>query len=156
MAVPAHLAAFWAAFRQAAGAVDDARFYEAFHFGDGEQLADELAALVLSGVKRATAAALWVYESAGQRLPRPGDLSIVTDGSGEPLCVIETQSVETVAFQDVGAAFAAAEGEGDASLACWREGHRRYFSRECAAAGRLFSEDMPVVCERFKMVYARA
>lgn len=153
MPVPAHLAAFWSAFAKTAGGVDEARFYEAFFFGDSQALADDLAPLVLRGTKRATAASLWSFEAEGKRLPRPGDLSIVTSWSGEPLCVIETRAVDVMPFKQVGAEFAATEGEGDGSLAYWQEAHRAYFSRECARAGRSFSEDMPVACERFEVVY---
>ena len=38
--------AFWADFLAMAGGDALARFYESFHFGDSEMLADELAALV--------------------------------------------------------------------------------------------------------------
>ena len=48
---------------------------------------------------------------------------------------------------------AAAEAEGDGSLASWREGHRRYFTRECEQWGLVFSEHMPVLCERFEVVH---
>ncbi len=153
MPVPAHLSAFWGAFAKATVGADEERFYEAFFFGDSEAMATELAELVLQGTKRATAGALWSYEDEGQRLPRPGDLSIVTDWSGSPLCVIQTQSVEVVPFREVTAEFAATEGEGDGSLAFWQRAHQEFFSRECAAASREFTESMLVVCERFAMVY---
>jgi uncharacterized protein YhfF len=156
MSVPAHLSAFWREFAKATGGADEERFYEAFFFGDSEDMATELAELVLQGTKRATAGALWSYEAEGQRLPQPGDLSIVTDWSGQPLCVIQTQSVEVVAFREVTAEFAATEGEGDGSLAFWQQAHREFFSRECATLGREFSESMPVVCERFAVVYRTA
>lgn len=156
MPIPAHLSAFWAEFAKATGGADEERFYEAFLFGDSEDMANELAELVLQGTKRATAAALWAYEAEGQRLPQPGDLSIVTDWSGKPLCVIETQSLEVVPFRQVTAEFAATEGEGDGSLAFWQRAHREFFSRECAAAGREFTESMQVVCERFAVRYRPA
>lgn len=153
MPIAPALLPFWQAFAAATGKADVARFYEAFAFGDSEALADELASLVLAGAKRATAGAIWSYEADGQRLPAPGDLSIVTNWAGEPLCVIETTRVDLVPFNQVSAEFAAAEGEGDASLASWREGHRAYFTRECVASGRVFSEDMLVSCERFEVVF---
>lgn len=151
MAHPDPIASFWRAFAEATGGADEARFRGAFAFGDGAAMADELAALVLQGTKRATAGALWAFEAEGEALPRPGDLSIVTDGSGTPRCVIETLSVEVVPFRDVTAAFAHTEGEGDRSLAYWRRVHRAFFTRECAAVGRAFDEAMPVVCERFEV-----
>lgn len=153
MPVPPTLASFWNDFAGSAGGADEDRFYDAFCFGDGEEFAGELAELVLRGTKRATAGSVWSVEAEAKRLPQPGDLSIVTDWSGQPLCVIETQSVNVVPFRDVTAEFAAAEGEGDGSLSYWREAHRRYFTRECASAGREFSEEMLVACECFEVVY---
>jgi len=100
--------AFWADFLAMAGGDASARFYESFHFGDSEMLADELAALVLVGAKRATASLLWPFEVDGKPLPKPGDLSIVERWSGEPICVIETSAVAIVPFDEVGPEFAAA------------------------------------------------
>lgn len=153
MGIPPELRAFWDEFIEATGVADEARFYEAFAFGDSEALADELAALVLAGVKRATAGSVWSYAEEGRRLPEPGDLSIVTDWAGRPLCVIETRSVEVLPFDQVGEVFAATEGEGDASLDYWRAAHRAYFTRECERAGRSFDESMLVACECFEVVY---
>jgi len=156
MAVPQHLQPFWQLFAVITEGPVDMRFYDAFYFGDSEALANELAGLVLAGKKRATAGSVWSAEAEGKRLPQPGDLSIVTNWYGQPLCVIETESVIVVPFNEVQEDFAAAEGEGDGSLAFWREEHRRYFSCECMAAGREFSESMLVACERFKVLYSVA
>jgi uncharacterized protein YhfF len=153
MSIPATITDFWERFNAATGGVDSARFYEAFHFCDTEELANSLAELVLAGTKRATAGSLWAYEHEGQRAPQPGDLSVVTNWAGSPLCVIETMRVDIVPFKEVTAEFAATEGEGDGSLEYWRDEHARYFSRECARIGRVFSEDMLVACERFKVVF---
>lgn len=153
MPVPAHLREYWQAFASAVGGVDDTRFFEAFIFGDSPALADELSALVLRGIKRATAASVWSFEAEGKPLPRPGDLSVMLDGAGQPVGVIETLTVEVMPFRDVTAAFAAVEGEGDGSLAYWRDAHRAYFTREAEAAGRVFTEDMPVACECFALRY---
>lgn len=153
--IPEALQDYWQAFAVAVGGVDEARFYEACIFGDSEALADELAALVLRGIKRGTASSVWSVEAQGKPLPKPGDLSVMLDGAGRPQGVIETRSIEVMAFKDVTAAFAAVEGEGDGSLAYWQEAHRAYFTREAEAVGRVFTEDMPVCCECFDLVYPR-
>jgi len=155
-AIAPAIAGFWARFKVTRPAVDDARFYEAFYFGDHEELADSLASLVLAGRKRATAALLWAFEVEGKPLPRPGDLSVVTTWSGQPLCVIETLAVDVVPFDDVTAEFATTEGEGDGSLAYWRRAHTEFFARECVRICRVPDGSMPVVCERFVVVYAPA
>lgn len=153
MEVPEHVKAFWSTFLAETGRARDTALYDVFHFDDNEESADALVALVLEGRKRATASLLWHYEARGKRLPRPGDLSIVTDWRGAPRCVIETTAVEVRGFDEVDAGFAAAEGEGDLSLAYWRDVHWAFFGRLCAALGREGSPDMPVVCERFRVVF---
>jgi uncharacterized protein YhfF len=153
MALPPAIAEFWDAYAKSVGGVDETRFYEAFFFADSEESANSLAELVLSGTKRATASSLWSYEAEGKRPPAPGDLSVVTDWAGVPRCIIETVAVDIVPFNHVTAEFAATEGEGDGSLEYWREAHRQFFARECAAHGRRFTEDMLVACERFIVVF---
>jgi uncharacterized protein YhfF len=153
MDIPSGIAEFWSNYCAAVGGVDESRFYEAFSFGDSEELANRLAKLVLAGTKRATAATVWSFEAAGKRLPQPGDLSVVTRWDGTPLCVIETSQVDVVPFDEVSDEFAAVEGEGDGSLAYWRRAHAACFSREGARCGREFSESMLISCERFEVVY---
>jgi uncharacterized protein YhfF len=41
----------------------------------------------------------------------------------------------------------------DRSLAYWRNAHWHYFSGRCRALGKALSMDMPVICERFKVVF---
>jgi uncharacterized protein YhfF len=153
MSIPDRYQPFWQEFARSRGGDPTPRFLEAFHFDDNEPSANELAGLVLSGQKRAGAALLWAHEVESKPLPQPGDLSIVTNFTGHPLCVIETQRVDIVPFNEVSAEFAATEGEGDGSLAYWRRVHEAYFGRECRRIGRQPTQDMPVVCEHFKVVY---
>jgi uncharacterized protein YhfF len=154
MNIPANLLDFWKAFAATQTADPTPRFLEAFHFDDNEPSANELAALVLAGTKQATAGLLWSHEVEQKPLAKVGDFSIVTDFAGSPVCVIETQLVQIVPFEDVTEAFAAIEGEGDGSLAYWRQAHEAFFGRECQRIGRTPDPRMPVVCEQFKVVFA--
>ncbi|EGQ7835515.1 ASCH domain-containing protein [Vibrio vulnificus] len=56
-------------------------------------------------------------------------------------------------YSEVTPEFAALEGEGDKTLAWWREAHWNFFSRECVELGISQSEDMLLVLEQFKVVY---
>lgn len=125
-------------------------------FGDHPALMDELAELVILGKKRATAGLEQSFFVEGAPLPAPGLLTILLNGSGTPKAVIETVSVERIPFLEVPAEFAAAEGEGDGSLANWRDSHRRFFVRESQRLGFVFREDMIVVCERFRVIWPLA
>jgi uncharacterized protein YhfF len=118
------------------------RDLRSFAFGDGRELADELLDLVLRGVKTATCST-----EDEPNTSTPGERWIVRDGRGTPRCVIESTEVTYRRYSEVDAAFAHDEGEGDRSLAYWRDAHRRYFGRQ----GK-FSEDMMLMCERFRLV----
>jgi uncharacterized protein YhfF len=118
------------------------RHLRRFAFGDSPQLADELLDLVIRGLKTATCST-----EDEPNASTPGERWIVLDGRGEPRCVIENTEVTYRRFNDIDAGFAHDEGEGDRSLANWRCAHRAYFGR----LGR-FSEDMMLMCERFRLV----
>lgn len=130
--------------------------YTSWHFGSGGAMADELAALVLAGEKRATTGDVWSYEIENEPLPQVGDFSVITDGSGTAVCVIRTTRVDVVPFDEVSEEFAATEGEGDKSLEYWREVHWRAFGRYLAEHGLEPTLDMPLVCERFEVVYPQS
>ncbi len=127
--------------------------FTAWHFCDNEQDADELAALVKAGRKRATASAYWAYEDNREPLPEVGDYSVITNWDGEAQCIIRTTSVQIVPFGQVTADFARTEGEGDQSLDYWRRAHWASFTRSLQAIGKSPAEMMPVVCETFEVVY---
>jgi uncharacterized protein YhfF len=127
----------------------------AWSFGSTPESADELLGLVLDGTKTATAGALWDYEAEGETLPEVGSLSILVDGRGHPRALIAITDVKVVPFEQVGEEHAFLEGEGDRSLDHWREVHERFFA-DVATHERGFRPDMPVVLERFKVVYQAA
>ena len=127
--------------------------YDPDGFGDSLELADELGALVLSGIKTGTCSSVWEWEAEGESLPEVGSIWIVLDGSGNPICITETYEVTIRKYNEVDADFALAEGEGDLSLAYWREAHRNFFTRVLPEIGKEFSEEMPLVCERFRLIY---
>ena len=125
---------------------------EAWGFGATPEHADELLALVLDGIKVGTASSLWDYDATGDPLPVVGELSIILDGAGAPRAVIETTAIDVIPFDEVDDSHAFAEGEGDRTLAHWREVHERYW-REHSENSRGYEPDMPVVCERFRLVF---
>jgi uncharacterized protein YhfF len=124
-------------------------------FGDSAQLAEELGKLIYEGVKAATCASLWEHEAEGIPIPEVGQYDIVLDGQNQPLAINELTEVSITPFEDVDAAFAFDEGEGDRSLESWRTGHWRFFSRVLTAIGRDAHPKMPLICQRFRVVFRR-
>ena len=146
---------FWEAFLATLPAESPYRGknFQVDNFGDNPKMADELGALVRDGIKTGTCSALWEWEHEGEFPPEPGSPRIVLDGDNIPFCITETVEVTFRKYHEVDAEFARAEGEGDLSLEYWREAHRNFFSRVLPSIGKAFSEDMLLVCERFRMNY---
>jgi uncharacterized protein YhfF len=116
---------------------------KSFSFGDSPALADELAALVLTGLKTATC---WAAAD-GPQSTEVGKRMLMLNGSGKALAVLETVEVFLRQFNEVDAVFAFDEGERGRSLAFWRQAHREYFG------GRgQFGEDMLLYCARFRLI----
>ncbi|GGF41082.1 RNA-binding protein [Microbacterium sorbitolivorans] len=149
------IATFWAAARAAAPELpeDPPAADRIWGFGATPEHADSLLALVLAGVKTGTASYLWEYEAEGEPLPAAGEYDIILDGSGHPRAVTVTNSVEVVPFDEVTDEHARAEGEDDRSLESWRRIHRDFYEQHVDLA-RPFASDMPMVCERFRVVFA--
>jgi len=129
-------------------------------FGDSPEMADRLLSLVLAGTKTASASSLWAWEHDHETPIEPGACSVILDGSGNPRCIVETTHADIVAYQDVTAEFARAEGEhepldlpDDRVFEHWRKGHWAFFGRTLTPLGRHPKQDMPVICERFKVIY---
>ena len=102
----------------------DWRDLERFTFGDSPAMADKLAELVLNGTKRATC---WI--ASERETTSVGERMVMCDGSGRPRAVLETVELALCRFDDVDAAFAYDEGEGDRSLSYWQQAHREFFGR---------------------------
>jgi uncharacterized protein YhfF len=67
--------------------------------------------------------------------------------------VIEMTGVSIVPFDQVDERFVYDYGEGERTLDWWNTNMWEYYARECQDLGREPARDMPVVCERFRVVY---
>ena len=129
------------------------KYIECFHFHLNEEGSNKLLDLVLSGKKKATASSLLAFEVNNENIPQVGNYSIVTDFHGNPRCVIETVSITILPFNEITFDICKREGE-DETLESWQRGHRHFFTEDGEISGYEFSEDMPVVFEDFKVVFA--
>jgi uncharacterized protein YhfF len=147
--------AFWRAYLASLPETKDAarRFYEVFRIGNTPEGADEGAALITQRAKTATSSLLWEYRVADKPLPEVGSHSIVTDSDGDPVCVVETIEVDIRGFAEVDAAFAYDYGEWDRRLETWRARCWEFYAPRYHALGKIPTPQMPLVCERFIVVY---
>ncbi|MFB8237065.1 ASCH domain-containing protein [Kitasatospora purpeofusca] len=116
--------------------------------GTPDGIRAELNSLVLAGRKTATTGLLAEYADESEELELPGERLALVDDDGGFVAEIEITGVEVTTFGAVTWEHARAEGEGDASLAEWREGHRGYWSR----LGTPVEDATAVVCLAFRLV----
>ncbi len=127
--------------------------FDAFAFGDSAELADRLAGQVIQRKKTATCEALWSYETHEERLPMVSAHNVILDGQRQPVAVIQTIEVALRTFDQIDGQFAYDEGGGDRSLAHWRFVHETYFRRTLSKIGREFTPEIPLICERFRVLW---
>ncbi|MFS0765579.1 MULTISPECIES: ASCH domain-containing protein [Peribacillus] len=116
---------------------------------------DQLAQLVMAGIKTATCSGYVFYEEETEPLPSVGDYSIILSGEDEPLAIIQTVKVEVLPMNEVSEEFAIAEGEGDRTYTYWWDAHEKFFKEELDKIGHTFQVDMLLVCERFELIHVK-
>ena len=106
--------------------------------------ADLLAKLVLEGTKTATASAYDLYAVDNDPLPEVGFYDVILDSKDQAVCIIQIKKVSVVPFK---------EGEGDKSLAYWRDVHEAFFKPYFKECGLTFTPESLIVLEEFEVVY---
>jgi uncharacterized protein YhfF len=131
--------------------IDDNPEAETFRFGDSAALCAEILALVRAGRKTATCEAARHFGPGKDAWPEVGRRDVALEWDGRPAVMIETIEVTTRRWHEMDAEFVAAQGE-FRDLAHWQASYRAYFTRTGG-----WSEDMKLLCERFRIVedYAR-
>lgn len=147
-----YLDEYWNKFLTETGRSPDERCSGDLHFEAKGFVGDELISLVLSGQKTAIFSSYATFAIDQEPLPVSGELYIILDRAENPVCVIETESVNIIPFNEVTWGMAQKEGE-DENLESWREKKREYLEDEGAVLGFDFSMDIKLVYQTFKVVY---
>jgi uncharacterized protein YhfF len=142
---------FWLEY-QRAGSVQVEGF-SATAYGHTRAVADELAALIASGDKRAHATLERDFEAEGDPLPRPGEHIVVLDGRGTPQAIVRLRHVERRHFDQIDDEFAFECGEGDRTLGWWLVAYRQEFAERAEAQGFQVGEKAVLILEYFDLVW---
>ncbi len=125
------------------------------HFCDNEKDANTCAKLVRKGIKRATSHSLLGLQLREEPLPKIGNFFVVTDWNGNASSIVRTVSVKLIPYFNINENFAQLEGEGNKTLAHWKQVHWDYYTRELEPFGRVPRDSMIIVCEVFEKVFGR-
>ena len=142
---------FWREYREASGLLHDD--YDVVAFGDGPEMASELADLVVAGVKRATAGLVRQFGPGGEAAPVVGGYVVLVDGAGQPRAIWRTTEIRIGPLNSVDEQFARDEGEGERTREWWLAAHRRFFARHAETQGFQMHDAIETVFERFEVVW---
>ncbi|MEA1787613.1 ASCH domain-containing protein [Arenibacter sp. GZD96] len=121
--------------------------------GDSEIQANTAVSLVVKGIKKASSSSLLGLQYRKQSLPKIGDFVVFTNWDDQAQCIARITTVKLKPFFSIDADFARLEGEGDKSLAYWKQLYWDIFTRELEPFGRVPRESMIVVCQTFEKVF---
>ncbi len=94
-----------------------------------------------------------LYAVDNDPLPEVGSYDVVLDSKDQAVCIIQIKKVSVVAFEEVSEEHAFKEGEGDKTLAYWRQVHEDFFKPYYNEYGLTFNGDSQIVLEEFEVVY---
>lgn len=143
---------YWENFIKDTGRSEDDKCAGDLTFEAKGFVGDEMISLVLSGKKTAFFSSWATYSIDQEPLPVSGELYVVLDRANNPRCVIETESVNIIPFNEVTWGMAVKEGE-DENIEQWREKKQEYLEDEGAILGFEFTPDIKLVFQTFKVVY---
>ena len=143
--------AFWLAYQKACQV--NVEGFSATAYGHTRVVADDLAALVAEGHKRAHASLERDFEDEGDALPRPGEHVVVLDGRGTPRAIVRLTHVERRYFNEIDDEFAFECGEGDRTLTWWLVAYRQEFAERAESQGFQVGERAVLILEYFDLVW---
>lgn len=144
----------WAEYIQAHPEYSDDPMPEVEFFHNNKSDANRLGQLVLKGKKSASSSVYALYKKYNMDLPKIGKRQIVTDFDGNALAIITTIGVDTIPFNKISADYAALDmGTNKEPLEKWKKAHWIFFDSFLSEIDEKATEDMRIVCERFKTVW---
>jgi len=119
--------------------------------GNSEALSERLIGLVLRGEKTGTFSLPPEFDDG--TAPAAGQQVLLCDCNDRPHAVLELERAETRRFDEIGTEDIACEGPKLRELEAWRAMHWDYWRGLLERHGREPSGDMPVICQRFRVLY---
>jgi uncharacterized protein YhfF len=127
--------------------------YKVRTFGNSAAISDVIVPLILSREKTGTFALESEFEHSPNEAPKVGDVYVVTHFGGDPALLYRVTEVERVPFSQISHAHVQVEGPNARTVPVWRKIHWDYWGATLRAQGREPSEQMPVLFQRFEVIF---
>jgi uncharacterized protein YhfF len=127
--------------------------YKVRTFGNSSAISDAIVPLILAREKTGTFALESEFEGTPNDAPKVGDFYVVTHFDGDPALLYRVTEIERVPFAEISHAHVQVEGPNARTVPVWRKIHWAYWGGILRAQGREPREDMPVLFQRFEVIF---
>ncbi|MDG2242496.1 MAG: ASCH domain-containing protein [Rhodospirillaceae bacterium] len=131
-------------------------FYRVRSIGGTPETTDIITNLILAGDKTGTFTSPLMYEGDRSIAPEAGAYFVLTDSTAAPRAVLQTTGLLTLPFNRITEKETAVDGPAVRSLEEWTPIHVTFFTNALKSYGKVFSEEIPVTVEKFKVVCSDA
>ena len=144
----------WNDYIESNPAFKDEDIPDADFFHNNRKDANRLAALTLSGKKKASSGLYSAYEQYKVAIPKVGMKQIVTDFDGNAIAIIENKSVDTIPFNKISSEYAQLDmGTNIRPLEKWKKAHWEFFENFLEESEQQPTEKMLIICIRFDTIW---
>lgn len=144
---------FWAQARAACPDAGLAASYQVRWIGLDDETTQQIFELIAAGDKTGTFTLPWVVERTGQPDPAEGDCIILIAFDGTPTQLVRLTHIQRVPFGAITAEHTAVDGTPVRALEVWKPLHTQYWNAMLAPWSMTVSEDMPVLIEKFELLF---
>ena len=127
--------------------------YKTRTYSSSRAVGDAIIGLILSGEKTGTFSLAAEFDDQPDAIPQVGDYYVITNFDGEPALLYRVTAIEQVPFTGINDEHVQVEGPAARTVAVWRKIHWDYWGAILRAQGREPSETMPVIFQRFELLF---
>jgi uncharacterized protein YhfF len=151
---PAELETWWQSVRATPDALALTDDYQVRWIGLDDATTEQVIELIVAGDKTGTFTLPWLVERTDTPVPESGDVIVLVDFDGHPRLVVRLTEITEVAFGAITASHTAIEGSPVRDLAVWIPLHTHYWNTLLAPYQLTVSKEMPVLVEKFELLFA--
>ena len=150
----ADLDSFWQAAKAADASLPDS--YQVRWIGLDDDTTRQILGLIEAGDKTGTFTLPWIIERTDQPASNVGDCVILISFDGKPAQVVRLTAIQQVPFGEITAEHTAIDGTPVRPLEIWKPLHTDYWNGLLAPFSMSVSDDMPVLFEKFELLYSHS
>lgn len=125
--------------------------YKLWKFSDEGEYRKNIIARILDGDVQGESYSIDFFDANSQPLPQVGQYNVVCDMNRQAYAIVKTVEVSAARYGDVTTELARLEG--CSTISQWRRFNENKYRSLCDRMDIVFSKELPLIFERFEVVY---